>query len=189
MKVPFSIGSGQFVFNDAYIRGPLIGATLRGKVDFRQQTVNIGGTYVPLSGLNSAVGAIPVLGLLLAGPQGEGVLGITFAVQGPSANPQVVLNPFSFVAPGIFREIFQMTPEQFRVDPRRDAEPPPAARRPERAVRSSSTPPGAPAAPPAFPAGAEAPSKARAPARPAAKPEVIGDWSSQVKPSTPRTTP
>lgn len=190
LKVPFSIGSGQFVFNDAYIRGPLIGATMRGKVDFRQQTVNIGGTYVPLSGLNSAIGAIPVLGQLLAGPQGEGVLGITFAVQGPSNNPQVVLNPFSFVAPGIFREIFQMTPEQFRVDPRRDAAPPPAARRPERAVRSSSAPPDAPsAATPAAPAGAEATPKARAPARPTAKPEVIGDWSSEVKPNTPRTTP
>jgi hypothetical protein len=34
---------------------------------------------------------------------------MTFAVQGPTSNPQVIVNPLSLVAPGIFREMFQMT--------------------------------------------------------------------------------
>jgi hypothetical protein len=34
---------------------------------------------------------------------------MTFAVQGPTASPQVLVNPLSLVAPGIFRDIFQMT--------------------------------------------------------------------------------
>lgn len=138
LRVPFSIGQGQFVMDNAYIAGPLVGATLRGKVDFRARRLNVGGTYVPLSGLNRAVGSIPILGQILAGPQGEGVLGITFAIQGAMAQPQVIVNPLSVVAPGIFREIFQMTPEnprvQMREAPRKGRGAPPQA-------RSSSSPP------------------------------------------------
>src|SRR6202000_3050054 len=76
---------------------------------FRSKTVDIGGTYVPLQGLNGVLGDIPLIGQILSGTQGEGILGMTFAVQGSTSNPQVIVNPFSIVAPGIFRDIFQMT--------------------------------------------------------------------------------
>ena len=109
LRAPFSVGYGQFVLQESYLKGPLLGATLRGKVDFRTKRVNIGGTYIPLQGLNGALGDIPVLGQILSGTQGEGILGMTFAVQGPTSSPQVIVNPFSLVAPGIFRDIFQMT--------------------------------------------------------------------------------
>src|SRR5207249_3830857 len=46
MRVPFSVGHGQFVMHDSAIRGMLVSASMRGKVDFRQQTLNVGGTYV-----------------------------------------------------------------------------------------------------------------------------------------------
>ena len=118
IRVPFSVGHGQFVLEDSEIRGPLVGATMRGKADFRTQSVSLGGTYVPLQGLNSAIGVIPGLGQLLAGPKGEGVLGITFAIQGPMAQPQVLVNPLSLVAPGILREMFQMTNPSPTVTPR-----------------------------------------------------------------------
>ena len=129
LRIPFSVGSGQFVMNGAQIQGPVVGATMRGKIDFKSQQLRIGGTYIPLSGLNSAIGAIPLLGQILAGPQGEGILGVTFAIDGPMANPQVTVNPFSLVAPGITREIFQMTPENPRIIARDDA--PVGPRRPE----------------------------------------------------------
>jgi hypothetical protein len=134
IRVPFSVGHGQFVVEDSEIRGPLVGATMRGKADFRTQTVSLGGTYVPLQGLNSAIGVIPGLGQLLAGPKGEGVLGITFAIQGPMAQPQVLVNPLSLVAPGILREMFQMTNPSPTVTPgptvapRLDQTAPPALR-------------------------------------------------------------
>ncbi|MDX2205808.1 MAG: AsmA-like C-terminal region-containing protein [Hyphomicrobiaceae bacterium] len=118
MRIPFSVGHGQFVMHSGYIRGPLIGASVRGKVDFRAQQLSVGGTYVPLSGLNRALAPIPLLGPLLTGPRGEGVLGITFAIQGPMSNPEVLVNPLSLVTPGIFREIMQMTPEDPVVLPR-----------------------------------------------------------------------
>jgi hypothetical protein len=107
LRAPFSVGGGEFVLHDAYMNGPVLGATMRGRVSFKDQTVNLGGTYVPLYGLNSALGAIPVLGGLLVGRQGEGVVGITFAIQGRLDNPNVLVNPMSVVAPGIFRQIFE----------------------------------------------------------------------------------
>ena len=117
MRAPFSVGHGQFVLEDAYMRGPLIGATLRGKVDYNRKALNIGGTYIPLQGLNNAFSTIPLLGDLLSGPRKEGIFGMTFAIQGPMDRPQVLVNPFSFVAPGILREIFQLTPDAPSVKP------------------------------------------------------------------------
>ena len=53
MRVPFSVGYGQFVMEESYLRGPLLGASIRGKVDFKMRRVNLGGTYVPLQGLTA----------------------------------------------------------------------------------------------------------------------------------------
>ena len=123
MRAPFSVGYGQFVLEESYVKGPLLGANLRGKVDFKTKRINIGGTYIPLQGLNGALGGIPVLGQILSGAQGEGIFGITFAVQGATSDPQVIVNPLSLVAPGIFREMFQMTAADPRVQVRDDRAP------------------------------------------------------------------
>ncbi len=122
MKVPFSVGFGQFVVGESYVNGPVMGATMRGKVDYASRRLNLGGTYVPLQGLNNVLGGIPVLGQIISGPRGEGIFGITFAIQGSMAQPQVVVNPLSMVAPGIFREIFQMTNSNPTVQPRAPAQ-------------------------------------------------------------------
>lgn len=107
LRAPFTVGNGQFVLRDAYMNGPTLGATMRGRVNFSQDTVDLGGTYVPLYGLNSALGQIPLLGNLLVGRQGEGIVGITFAIKGSLSDPAVLVNPMSVVAPGIFRQIFE----------------------------------------------------------------------------------
>ena len=137
MRVPFSIGHGQFVMNDAYIKGPLVGASMRGKVDFRAQRIEVGGTYVPLSGLNSVLAPIPLIGPLLTGPRGEGIFGITFAIQGKLSSPDIVVNPFALVTPGLLRELMQLTPEDPRVLPREKA---PARNDPAAARASSASP-------------------------------------------------
>lgn len=136
MKVPFSAGFGQFVVGESYVNGPVMGATLRGKVDYTSKRLNLGGTYVPLQGLNNALGGIPVLGQILSGPRGEGIFGITFAIQGAMAQPQVVVNPLSMVTPGIFREIFQMTSPNPTVQPREQR---PSAVSAEQRTRNSSS--------------------------------------------------
>ncbi len=118
LKMAFSVGQGQLVLRNSYINGPLIGATIRGRVDYDRKRLQLGGTYVPLYGLNSVVGEIPILGQLLVGRRGEGFLGITFAVNGPMEKPNVLVNPISVVTPGIFRQIFDMTPQTTKVRPR-----------------------------------------------------------------------
>jgi hypothetical protein len=109
LRAPFTVGAGKFRLKDAYMNGPLLGATMRGTVDFKAETVELGGTYVPLYGLNSALGAIPILGRVLVGRQGEGVVGITFAIKGKLDEPTVLVNPMSVMTPGIFRQIFEFT--------------------------------------------------------------------------------
>jgi AsmA-like C-terminal region/Protein of unknown function len=109
LRAPFTVGGGKFRLKDAYMNGPMLGATMRGAVDFKAQTVDLGGTYVPLYGLNSALGSIPILGRVLVGRQGEGVVGITFAIKGKLDEPQVLVNPMSVMTPGIFRQIFEFT--------------------------------------------------------------------------------
>jgi hypothetical protein len=125
MRVPFSVGHGQFVVRDGAISGPFEGATIRGKVDFRAQTIDMGGTYVGGTGLLGALEPIPIIGPIVMGPRGEGVFGITYAIKGSMAKPQVIVNPLSLITPGIFREIFQMTPEDPAVQPRERPRPKP----------------------------------------------------------------
>jgi len=118
LRAPFSVGHGQIVIQDASMNGALLGATLRGKADFKEKTVDLGGTYVFLQGLNNVFAAIPLLGELLSGPRKEGVFGTNYAIRGSMERPQVFVHPLSTIAPGIFREIFQLAPEQQRVSPR-----------------------------------------------------------------------
>jgi hypothetical protein len=109
LRAPFSVGGGKFRLQDAYMNGMQLGATMRGTVDFKARTVDLGGTYVPLYGLNSAFRNIPILGPVLGGRQGEGLVGITFAIKGSLDDPSVLVNPISVMTPGIFRQIFEFT--------------------------------------------------------------------------------
>jgi hypothetical protein len=161
MRVPFEVGHGQFVMHEAAIRGVLVSAHMSGKVDFRQQALDIGGTYVPMSGLMRVPAEIPIFGPLLTGPRGEGLFGITFGIKGSMARPQVIVNPLSLITPGIFREVFQMTPEDLRIIPRERPAPP---------RKDGSRASSAPAAIP--PGGASA--------APAVTPEVGGSWSAEA---------
>lgn len=167
MKVPFSVGYGQFVIENAYLRGPLLGVNLVGKADFKLRTLNLGGTYIPLQGLNNAFGEVPLLGALVSGPKGEGAFGITFAVQGPMSQPQVLANPLSIVAPGIFREIFQMTNPNPKVIPRDEKGPVQPA---EKRVRASSSAPGEPERAPVAAPGAKAG-------------DAVDGWASETAPA------
>jgi hypothetical protein len=121
MVVPFSVGHGQFVLHDTAINGPLLGATLRGHIDFARDTIALSGTYVPLYGLNAVLGEVPILGDLFVSRRGEGLLGMTFAVQGPMARPNVLVNPMSIVAPGFLRQIFEFDNTPPQVIPRENA--------------------------------------------------------------------
>ena len=46
-------------------------------------------------------------GEILGGGNKGGLIGVTFRLVGPLDNPQIVVNPMSAIAPGIFRRIFE----------------------------------------------------------------------------------
>ncbi|WP_323015048.1 hypothetical protein, partial [Devosia sp.] len=87
--------SDRVEVTNAMLTGPTVGGTMRGFIYTNQRQYDLTGTYVPLFGLNNAFQQIPILGPLLGGRQGEGLMGVTFAVQGPLDNPQFRINPLS----------------------------------------------------------------------------------------------
>jgi hypothetical protein len=169
LQVPFKVGQGQFTLDGAQLRGPLLGASIAGKADLRAQRLDLGGSYIPLQGLNAALSGVPLLGQLLTGPKGEGMMGITFAVQGPMSAPQVIVNPLSLIGIGPFRDLFQMSSQNTTITPRDDK--PAAVPIPRKSVGPTANEP------------VRAPSAA-APKKPVVQPEVGGSWSTeQSKPA------
>lgn len=106
MRVEFTRTPGRLAIRDGVVRGPTIGATMDGMIDFGKSDVRLRGTFVPLYGLNNAFGQIPIVGLFLGGSN-EGLLGITYEVVGQPNAPVLRVNPISAVAPGLLRKFFE----------------------------------------------------------------------------------
>jgi hypothetical protein len=107
LKIPFRRQNDILAIGEAYLRGPVMGATGRGTVDLDRHNIAISGTFVPAFGINNIAGAIPLFGRILGGGRNEGLVGITFKIAGPLAEPTMTFNPISAIAPGIFRKIFE----------------------------------------------------------------------------------
>lgn len=89
--------------------GPAMGVTASGTVDLNARSLAFDGTLAPSYGLNSLFGGLSLVGGLLVSRAGEGVIGVTFSVEGPYENLTVFANPLSALAPGILRRIFEGT--------------------------------------------------------------------------------
>jgi uncharacterized protein DUF3971/AsmA-like protein len=107
LRVPFSAKNGVLAINDARASGPAIGVSAEGYIDRPKNDIELKGTLVPLFGLNSVLGVIPLLGDLLVSKPGEGIIGMTYSVSGDADEPKISINPLSMVAPGILRRIFE----------------------------------------------------------------------------------
>ncbi len=106
-QVDFIRRSDRVEVTDAVLTGNTVGGTMRGFIYTDRRQYDLSGTYVPLFGLNSVFQKIPLLGPLLGGRDGEGLVGVTFAIRGPLDNPEFRINPLSILAPGVFRELFE----------------------------------------------------------------------------------
>ena len=98
------------VIEDALLRGAALGATFSGRYDVPSASISISGTYLPAYTFNNLFSRIPLIGVIAGGGLSEGLIGVTFKIEGPIANPHVFFNPLSAVAPGIFRKIFEFQP-------------------------------------------------------------------------------
>jgi hypothetical protein len=102
-----SVNNGYVKLDRGILRGPAIGTTFQGTLLDPQGNMSITGTFMPAYGLNSIFGALPLVGQILGNGRERGLIGITYKLQGPAKNPDVLVNPISAIAPGLFRSIFE----------------------------------------------------------------------------------
>jgi hypothetical protein len=106
LTMPFSTDPNFVRIDDSLIQGPELGASAQGVIRKQDGALDIGGTVIPAYAINAALGEFPIFGEILTGGKGQGVFGMNFALRGTMADPQLVVNPVSALAPGIFRHIF-----------------------------------------------------------------------------------
>jgi hypothetical protein len=104
---PFTSKNNVLGVNGARATGRAICASADGYIDRPHNTLALKGSLVPACGVNSLLSNIPLLGDLLASKKGEGVLSATYSASGNMEQPTLSTNPFSLLAPGIFRRMFE----------------------------------------------------------------------------------
>ncbi|MEO1067369.1 MAG: AsmA-like C-terminal domain-containing protein, partial [Pseudomonadota bacterium] len=112
--VPFNVLAIDFTERDSVVEvtkgllsGDEVGGTYKGILNRRTKQVQFTGTYVPAYVINNFFTKIPIVGLALGNGQREGLIGVTFKVEGSIAKPKVTVNPLSALAPGFLRQLFK----------------------------------------------------------------------------------
>ncbi len=118
LRADFTRTAGRMLVHDGVVRGPAVGATIDGQIDYGRDEVQLRGTFIPLYGLNNVFGQIPIVGIFLGG--NEGLVGISYEVTGPPGNTRLKVNPMTAIAPGVLRKFFEaLDPNRMIVEPPR----------------------------------------------------------------------
>lgn len=105
----FSFDGTTATFRDGRAVGGQLGLTLSGVLG--PNGFDFEGVFVPLYGINRAIGSIPLLGDLLTGGDGQGIFALTYTVTGPITAPNVNTYALSALTPGLLRSLFFGTGE------------------------------------------------------------------------------
>src|ERR1700692_4918106 len=65
LRVAFTRTPGRVALRDGVVRGPVLGGTIDGVLDYARDEVHLRGTLIPLYGANNLLGQIPVGGLFV----------------------------------------------------------------------------------------------------------------------------
>ena len=104
----FTLADHVVTLRQLRAHGGALGLTAKGSIDISASKVDVQGTIIPLYGVNTALGKIPLVGNLLLGGKGEGLVAIAARVTGNLSDPQVSVNPASAVTPGFLRGFFDL---------------------------------------------------------------------------------
>jgi hypothetical protein len=104
MHADFTRVPGRVSVRDGVVRGPVVGVTMEGQIDYAHNSVHLRGTFVPFYGLNNMFGQIPIVGIFLGGGTNEGLVGITYEAVGPPGSPRILVNPVTAITPGLLRK-------------------------------------------------------------------------------------
>ena len=106
-KARIEKGEGYLNAFSGRINSQSTGMTFEGRVFDKKDRINLTGTFIPALQLNKAISAIPIFGKLLAGGEAGAMIGITYKLTGPRSSPELIVNPASAIAPGIFKRAFE----------------------------------------------------------------------------------
>ena len=107
LVLPFSTDPGFIRIGDALVHGDGLGIAANGLIRRRDGALDIGGTIIPVYGLNAALGQVPLIGQILSGGGGgRGIIGFAFVLGGSMGKPKITVNPVSALAPGVFSKLF-----------------------------------------------------------------------------------
>jgi hypothetical protein len=109
LKGDLVIDGGTVSTDLLHAYGPALGITAKGRVDIDANTADLSGAVVPAALVNRILGAIPLLGRVITGGEGEGLIAMTYRVEGDLADPDIRVNPLSALAPGFLRGLFGQT--------------------------------------------------------------------------------
>jgi len=98
--------SGEVLSSDLLrAHGGMIGATFTGSTDLGQRILDLRGSLLPLSRLNSTVRKIPLMDHVM-GTDGQGIIALDYTITGSIDKPKVSVKPGSLITPGALRHVF-----------------------------------------------------------------------------------
>ncbi|MBY0428735.1 MAG: DUF3971 domain-containing protein [Alphaproteobacteria bacterium] len=104
------------VITKAHTASGSLGLTTAGKIDIARSVLELEGQVIPVYFISRILSAIPLVGELLTGGDGQGLFAATYRVEGPISKARVSVNPVSVLAPGILRNILFMDKDITKMD-------------------------------------------------------------------------
>ncbi|WP_239019400.1 AsmA-like C-terminal region-containing protein [Novacetimonas pomaceti] len=106
VKVPLTFRDGVVNITDGLVSNASLGATVAGRINLDQATLDLDGTIIPAFAVNAAPGHLPgVLGWLFSPEKNGGVVSATYQISGSFDNPSVHVNPYALLLPGFLRNL------------------------------------------------------------------------------------
>lgn len=106
IRIPFSYAGETLSLERSYAKSPSLAVTAQGEVDRGAGKIDVVGAISPAYAVTGALDAVPVLGQILSGGEGEGIFAMTFSMSGSLDDPDLSFNPLSLLTPGFLRNIF-----------------------------------------------------------------------------------
>ncbi|MDC0457240.1 AsmA-like C-terminal region-containing protein [Alphaproteobacteria bacterium] len=94
-----------FNFDKLYLSSESLGISARGKLNLKDQNIDLRGSVAPIKMISKIVSIVPAVGQLITGLKKQGLFAGQFKMTGPLEKPKINLNTLSF-APGILRNLF-----------------------------------------------------------------------------------
>lgn len=113
LRTDLSAVDGVLTIKEGKMEGNALGITFSGTYDGKAREMAIDGIVVPFNLINRAVNAVPLVGKMITG---DGIIAVSYRLQGDPDAPAVVVNPASTLLVGSLRNLFD------RFHPNRDTD-------------------------------------------------------------------